>query len=51
MVPFWTSFVVRTYAMVNLLDDNGPLANLLQWLGLVDDQIHVLYEPEHRRSG
>jgi spermidine/putrescine transport system permease protein len=44
MVPFWTSFVVRTYGLVNLLDDNGPLANLLQWLGLVEN-MRLLYTP------
>ncbi len=44
MVPFWTSFVVRTYGLVNLLDDNGPLADLLQWLGLVDN-LRLLYTP------
>ena len=26
IVPFWTSFIVRTYALVNLLDNGGPLA-------------------------
>jgi ABC-type spermidine/putrescine transport system permease subunit I len=44
MVPFWTSFVVRTYGLVNLLDDNGPLANLLQGLGLVEN-MRLLYTP------
>jgi ABC-type spermidine/putrescine transport system permease subunit I len=44
MVPFWTSFVVRTYGLVNLLDDNGPLADLLAWLGLVDG-LRILYTP------
>jgi ABC-type spermidine/putrescine transport system permease subunit I len=44
MVPFWTSFVVRTYGLVNLLDDNGPLANLLQTLGLVEN-LRILYTP------
>ena len=44
MIPFWTSFVVRTYGLVNLLDDNGPLANLLQWLGLAES-LRILYTP------
>lgn len=43
LVPFWTSFVVRTYAMVNLLADGGPLADALSALGLVDGRIHLLY--------
>lgn len=45
MVPFWTSFVVRTYSVVNLLGDRGPLADVLGWLGLVDGGIQVLYTP------
>jgi spermidine/putrescine transport system permease protein len=28
MVPFWTSFVVRTYGVYNLISDNGPLGGL-----------------------
>jgi ABC-type spermidine/putrescine transport system permease subunit I len=44
MVPFWTSFVVRTYGIFNLIGDHGPLAHLLQTLGLVgDDGIRLLF--------
>jgi ABC-type spermidine/putrescine transport system permease subunit I len=28
MVPFWTSFVVRTYGIYNLISDSGPLGGL-----------------------
>lgn len=45
MVPFWTSFVVRTYSIVNLIGDRGPLADLLTFLGLVDGEIRLLYTP------
>ena len=44
MIPFWTSFVVRTYGLVNLLDDRGPIADLLGLLGITDE-IHLLYTP------
>jgi ABC-type spermidine/putrescine transport system permease subunit I len=45
MVPFWTSFVVRTYGVFNLIGDQGPLAQLLQSLGLVKRStgIHLLF--------
>jgi ABC-type spermidine/putrescine transport system permease subunit I len=33
MVPFWTSFLVRTYAMTNVLGDHGPLATVFRWFG------------------
>jgi spermidine/putrescine transport system permease protein len=45
MVPFWTSFVVRTYALVNLLGDDGPIADVLQALGIIDGSLRLLYTP------
>jgi ABC-type spermidine/putrescine transport system permease subunit I len=46
MVPFWTSFVVRTYGVFNLIGDSGPLAQLLRSLGLVHGRgIHLLFTP------
>jgi spermidine/putrescine transport system permease protein len=45
MVPFWTSFIVRTYGIFNLIGDSGPLAQLLEKLGLVDDGIGLLFTP------
>ena len=29
MIPFWTSFVVRTYGIYDVIADNGPLYHLL----------------------
>ena len=34
IIPFWSSFLVRTYAIANLLADGGPLASLIHSLGL-----------------
>lgn len=45
MVPFWTSFVVRTYAWANLLANDGPIAHVLEWLGLSDGTLNILYTP------
>jgi ABC-type spermidine/putrescine transport system permease subunit I len=45
MIPFWSSFVVRTYALVNLLGDGGPLADLLHRLHLASDSPGLLYTP------
>ena len=45
MIPFWSSFVVRTYALVNLLGDGGPLADVLSALHLSSDAPGVLYTP------
>lgn len=43
IVPFWTSFVVRIYAMVNALENAGPIDNLAKNLHLVSGHIDVLY--------
>jgi len=45
MIPFWTSFVVRTYGIYDVISDNGPLYHLLHALGLVGGYIHVLFTP------
>jgi spermidine/putrescine transport system permease protein len=45
MVPFWTSFVVRTYGVFNVIGDRGPLQQVLHALGLVDGDIHLLFTP------
>ena len=45
MVPFWTSFVVRTYGVFNVISDNGPIYQLLHALGLVHHYIHLLFTP------
>jgi spermidine/putrescine transport system permease protein len=43
MVPFWTSFIVRTYAILNLLDNGGPIDRLARSLGLVRGHIDFLF--------
>src|SRR5579863_6627293 len=43
MLPFWTSFLVRTYAWMFLLRDTGLLNTLLQKLGLIHTPLPLLY--------
>jgi ABC-type spermidine/putrescine transport system permease subunit I len=45
IVPFWTSFLIRTYAWVNILQNGGPLEYVLQGLGLVHGPLNVLNSP------
>jgi ABC-type spermidine/putrescine transport system permease subunit I len=45
MIPFWTSFVVRTYGIYNVIAYNGPLDQLLRSIGLVHGYIHLLFTP------
>jgi putrescine transport system permease protein len=41
-IPFWTSFLVRIYAWIGLLKDNGVINNLLIWLGVIDTPLTIL---------
>ena len=34
LIPFWTNFLVRTYAWMILLSNNGPINALIQSIGL-----------------
>jgi spermidine/putrescine transport system permease protein len=45
MIPFWTSFLVRTYAWITILKDQGVLNALLQSLGIISDPLQLLYTP------
>jgi spermidine/putrescine transport system permease protein len=43
MLPFWTSFLVRTYAWLFLLRDTGLINTVLQSLGLIHAPLPMLY--------
>ncbi len=45
ILPSWTSFLIRIYAWIGLLKDNGLINNFLQWVGVIDAPIRVLYTP------
>jgi spermidine/putrescine transport system permease protein len=45
MVPFWTSFLIRTYAWVTILKSEGLLNSLLLQLGLIAAPLELLYTP------
>jgi putrescine transport system permease protein len=45
ILPFWTSFLMRTYAWIGLLRDSGPLNRLLLTIGAIDHPVHILYSP------
>ena len=36
MLPFWTSYLIRTYAWMIILRDNGVLNSVLQAVGIGD---------------
>jgi putrescine transport system permease protein len=37
VLPFWTSFLIRIYAWINILQREGPLNQILLALGLVEE--------------
>ena len=39
MIPFWTNFLVRTYAWILILRDTGLINNALMGLGLIDQPL------------
>jgi len=43
MLPFWTSFLVRTYAWIFLLRDTGLFNTALQALGITHGPLPLLY--------
>jgi len=45
MVPFWTSFLIRTYAWVTILRSEGLLNSLMMQLGLISSPLALLYTP------
>jgi spermidine/putrescine transport system permease protein len=45
MVPFWTSFLIRTYAWITILAKDGLLNAILVGSGLVAQPLPLLYTP------
>ena len=42
ILPFWTSFLLRVYAWIGLLKDDGLINNLLAWLHLIGSPVHMV---------
>jgi putrescine transport system permease protein len=43
MLPFWTSFLIRVYAWIGILKNNGLLNNFLMSIGLVHSPIELYH--------
>lgn len=43
MLPFWTSYLIRTYAWMIVLRDQGVVNQLLEAVGLIDEPLILLY--------
>lgn len=42
LLPSWTSFLIRVYAWMGLLGNNGVFNNFMIWIGLIDSPIQML---------
>jgi putrescine transport system permease protein len=43
ILPSWTSFLIRIYAWIGILKNNGLLNNFLIWLGVIDEPLQILH--------
>ncbi len=42
ILPFWTSFLLRVYAWIGILKNNGPINNALMYLGIIDEPLIMM---------
>jgi putrescine transport system permease protein len=42
VLPFWTSFLLRVYAWIGLLKNNGVINNVLLYLGIIHQPLALL---------
>jgi putrescine transport system permease protein len=43
MLPFWTSLLLRVYAWIGLLQNEGLINNTLLWLGVIKEPIQMMH--------
>jgi len=42
-IPFWTNLLIRTFAMQQVIRNEGILNNILIWLGIIDQPLQIIY--------
>jgi len=43
IIPFWTSSLIRSYAIIAILKTHGLLNKALLWIGVIDQPLHLMY--------
>jgi len=43
ILPSWTSFLIRIYAWIGILKNNGLLNNFLIWIGVIHEPLQILH--------
>ncbi|WP_136634747.1 ABC transporter permease [Pseudooceanicola onchidii] len=42
-IPFWTNLLIRTFAILEIIRNQGLLNSFLLWLGVINDPLQILY--------
>lgn len=42
-VPFWTNLLIRTFAILEVIRNEGIINNVLMWAGLINEPIQILF--------
>jgi len=43
ILPFWVSFIIRTFSWIHVLGGEGIINAVLRWLGVIDQSLDLLY--------
>lgn len=42
-IPFWTNLLIRTFAMQQVIRNEGIVNNVLMWLGVIKSPLQIIY--------
>ncbi len=42
-IPFWTNLLIRTFAIMELIKNEGVVNSVLQWAGLISSPIQIMF--------
>ncbi|MAN14546.1 MAG: putrescine/spermidine ABC transporter permease [Dinoroseobacter sp.] len=45
ILPFWTSFLIRVYAWIGILSNEGFLNQFLLWTGIISEPLQIMNTP------
>jgi putrescine transport system permease protein len=45
ILPSWTAFLIRIYAWIGILKNNGLINNFLSWIGVISEPLQLLHTP------
>ncbi len=42
-IPFWTNILIRTFAMLEVIRNEGVINSFLMWTGIIDSPIQIMF--------